>query len=443
MSRHFLLVESNTTGTGEITVRALLRAGHRVTFLTRSPAKYRFLAGDRPGLRVQVLETNDVALVTEAVRALRRRQPVDVLLTFSDFYVVIVAEVAAACGLPYLDPAVARTCRNKHAVRQALHADGLPGPTFRLLTSEREAAATAASLPYPCVAKPPEDSASHGVRLVRDPAELLSHFRLVNAWTENVRGQQLDGSLLVESLLEGPEYSVETLGLADGPTVAVGVTDKHVGRPPWFVETGHDFPSRAGADRQRALAAAAKQALAAVGLDLGPAHTELRWTADGPVVVEINPRLAGGMIPELVREATGVDLVGAWLDLLQGRPVALEPSRRRHAAVRFLLAPRAGRLAAVRGVDQAAALSAVRTVVVERDPGAVVRPPQDAYDRLGYVLGVADDPARLDRDLEAALAVMPITVTGAGDGEVTVGPVPAASAPPAGPGKRSEGMTRP
>ena len=55
-------------------------------------------------------------------------------------------------------------------------------------------------------------------------------------------------------------------------------------------------------------------ALDAVGFDFGPAHTEVRLTPAGPVVVEINPRLAGGMIPELVAHALGINLVAAVLD---------------------------------------------------------------------------------------------------------------------------------
>ena len=42
--KRFLFVESNTTGTGKLAVERLLAAGHHVTFLTRTPAKYPFLA---------------------------------------------------------------------------------------------------------------------------------------------------------------------------------------------------------------------------------------------------------------------------------------------------------------------------------------------------------------------------------------------------------------
>jgi cysteine synthase A len=407
---HFVFVESNTTGTGQIAVARLLAAGDRVTFLTRSREKYPFLASPAANLAVVEIETNDVETVAAGVADVGRRAGADALLTFSDFYVGIVAEVAARLGFRYLHPAAAATCRNKHATREALSRAGLPTPGFRRVASVAEALCAGAALRFPCVVKPPADSSSYGVRVVRDAAELAAQVRALAAETTNVRGQRLDGSVLVESYLEGPEYSVETVTLPGGLTRVVGVTDKHLSPPPHCVETGHDFPSAAPQAVREALAAAARAALAAVGFDFGPAHTEVRWTAAGPVVVEINPRLAGGMIPELVRYATGIDLLDALLELLLGRPPALEPRRRHTAAVRFLMAGRRGRLAEVRGVEEAKRLPAVREVHVAKGTGAAVQPPENAYHRLGFVLAAGPDRRQVQADLERALELVRVEV---------------------------------
>jgi S-sulfo-L-cysteine synthase (3-phospho-L-serine-dependent) len=410
VSRHIVFVESNTTGTGELTVRRLLDAGDRVTFLTRSPERYRVLSDGRPGLAVRVLETNEPGPVVDAVRELQRRQGLDALLTFSEFYVTVTAEAARACGLRGLEPRASRACRDKHATRRALSAAGLPNPGFWLLRSTEEAAAVASSLPYPCVVKPPRDSSSTGVRLARGPDELLAQVRLLSGWRQNVRGQPLGGEALVETLLEGSEHSVETLTWPGGRTEVVAVVDKRLSAPPWFVEIGHDVPSRADPARVEALAAAARAALGAVGFNFGPAHTELRWTADGPVVVEINARLAGGMIPELIWHATGIDLVAAWLDLLLAGTVELAATRRRAASIRFLVADRAGPLVAVNGLAAAGRLPGVQAAVVSRTTGGWVQPARDAYDRLGYLLAAADDADQVDRDLRAALALVSVEV---------------------------------
>ncbi len=407
---HYVFAESNTTGTGQLAVERLRARGHRVTFMTRDRSKYPFLTAAAPGLEVLDVETNDPAELAAAVAGLRARAGIDALLTFSDFYVAIVAQAAAELGFPYLAPEPARICRDKFLTRQALRRQGLPTPDFWLLGSADEAERLGRSMRYPCVVKPPADSSSFGVKVVSGARELERQFRRLNALTANVRGQRLDGSVLVESLLEGPEYSVETLSLPDGALAVIGVTDKHLSSPPFCVETGHDFPSRADAAVQESLIAAVRQGLQAVGFDLGPAHTEVRWTASGPVIVEINPRLAGGMIPELVRYATGIDLLDAMLELARGHTPALRRCRNEFAAVRFLTVERGGRIVAVRGLELARALPEVREIALAKGIGTRVQSPENAYHRLGFVIAAGADRGRVIAGAQRARALIAIEV---------------------------------
>ena len=182
--RHFVVIESNTTGTGRLAIERLLRAGHRVTFLARQPETYPFLeaAGEwaaPPGcseLTVEVVETNDLGALIEFLEELRRRRPIDVVLTFSDYYIALVAEVAAHFGMPYLDPLAARRCRDKSATRETLAAAGLPTPEFHLAASVEQAGRIAEEIDYPCVLKPVSESSSAGVLQVSSTEALLAHF---------------------------------------------------------------------------------------------------------------------------------------------------------------------------------------------------------------------------------------------------------------------------
>ena len=403
MSRdYFLFIESNTTGTGALAVSRLLADGARVMFLARHPEKYPFLASASTGLAVITMDTNDVEAVCEAVRGVRSRGELAAVLTFSEFYVAIAAEVAARLGYRYLSPAAARACRHKHTTREVLRNAGLATPEFRLVTSEVEARRAADEIGYPCIVKPPSDSSSKGVRLVRDRDELVEHFRRLHAWRVNDRGQPLNGEVLLEGLLAGPEVSVETVTLSPADTRVIGITAKHLSSPPLFVEIGHDFPAAIGSEEAARIQEVVLAALAAVGFDFGPAHTEVRLTPAGPVVVEINPRLAGGMIPELVRYALGIDLLSVFLDQLRGLPVDLVPQRAEWASIRFLTAPRSGRLVAVAGLEEARRMPAVREVAIVKELGAAVREAEEAADRVGFA--IASGPSRREV-LEIAKAV--------------------------------------
>jgi biotin carboxylase len=405
---HFAFVESNTTGTGRLAVERLLAEGSRVTFLTRAPQRYPFLSRGQPLLEVLEVETNEPEAVAEELEALRQRTPVDALLTFSTFYVPTVALLAERFGYRYLNARTARICHEKHLARQVMKEAGLPVPPFWVIASEEEARRVAAEAVYPCVVKPPAESGSTGVRLVKNADELLAHYRFLASRKVNERGQPLVGSVLVEGLLSGPEFSVETVTLERGRTQVIGVTEKHLSAPPHFVELGHDFPATLETARRVALEQAVLAALDAVGFDLGPAHTEIRFTPTGPVVVEINPRLAGGMIPELVRHALGVDLLSALLDGMLGRTPRLTPTRAETASIRFITSRSTGRLARQPSLEAARQIPLVREVTFEKPAGFTVRPPESAADRLGFVISCGEAPAQVALSAEEALRLIPL-----------------------------------
>jgi cysteine synthase A len=406
---NYILVESNTTGTGAIMVERLLSRGDAVTFLTRTPGKYPFLLNSKASrLQVREVNTNCFASTLKAIREIQRQWPVHAIATSSEFYVPTVSQLAAALALPGLDPVAAQACRHKPTTRRKLHDAGLLTPDFYLIRTLDEARELARQIGYPCVLKPPSDSSSHGVRLVQNSDEFMEHYATIHNWKENVRGQALDGSVLVESLLEGPEYSVETITLQAGETHVIGVTDKHLSHEPWFVEMGHDFPSRAPDEIKQSLVETVLKALDAVNFNFGPAHTEIRLTPFGPAVVEINPRLAGGMIPELIGYAKGIDMLQIWMDLLLGRPVDLTPVSDHAASIRFLTAPSAGQILRIDGIEKATVVPSVREISVTAKPGKTVQPARDAYDRLGFVVGAGPDPAVVDRHLKEALELIHI-----------------------------------
>jgi biotin carboxylase len=398
MSGPVVFVESNTTGTGRLFARAAAGFGYEPVLLAADPARYPYAAED--GVRTVVMDTSDANAVLAQCRAL---DPAGVTSSSEDV-VAAAATVAAALGLPGPAADAITRCRDKEAQREALAAASVSVPRFVGASTVEDAAAAADDLGLPVVVKPVAGSGSVGVRLCKDLDEVRAHAALLLANTVNERGTAVPPRLLVEELAMGPEVSVEAF---DGRVV--GVVRKHVGEQPWFVEIGHDFPapheSVGGAD------AATVAALGALGLTVGPAHVEVKLTAGGPVVIEVNPRLAGGNIPELVRHAWGVDLVTETVRMVTGGRPHLDPTRRRHSAIRFLLSPRAGRLEAVHGVDEAAAVEGVVDVRVTKAPGDALALQGDFRDRMGHVLACADEPEAAQAAADEALARITVEVT--------------------------------
>jgi biotin carboxylase len=335
------------------------------------------------------------------VAALADRPP-DGVFSVNDYSVVAVAEVADNFGLPGLSVTAARNARNKLRCRQLCAAAGIPVPRWAWVRSATLAARAAIACGIPCVVKPMSEAASIGVRLCRDPDEAAHHYEILAAAPTDRRGQPRPSGALVEEYLVGYEVSVEVLYL-DGEHRVVGVTDKTLGPHPYFVEVGEAFPSVLAQPVQDACAHVAVDALRAIGHTFGAAHVEVKVTAEGPKLVEVNARMPGGQITRLIHEATGVNLPQEVIGLHTGRQAHLAATRQRGASSRCLTSPHHGVVTAVHGADLARAVPGVVDVTVYVSPGDGVRPAVSNLDTTGHVVTVGDSTGEAVRLADTAL----------------------------------------
>jgi biotin carboxylase len=404
--RRIGFIESNRSGSGFDALRAARRLGLHVTFFSCGLDRYHATPGGTEVLAGCVDEfvscpTHELEPLLKAVKEIDARQPLDAVLSVAEYEVVPAAEVARQLGLPGPDPAAIRIARNKAEQRRRWAERGVPVPEFRAVTTAEETARAAEEIGLPCVVKAvDETSGAHVVRCTT-VAEAVGTFTAIRSVATNRRGQARPPEVLVEECLVGFEVSVEVLAEA-GTVRVLGVTDKLLGGRNRFIELGHNFPTALPQPVRGELEAAAVAATAAVGFDLGIAHVELKYTAAGPQLIEINPRPAGDQITELMDRSFGWSTMELLLRQYLGEPVgALGFTPVRGAAIRYLTA-HAGIVDSVTGVDIAAAVPGVAEAVVSVEPGGRVNPLRVNEDRVGHVLATAADSYLAGRIAEAA-----------------------------------------
>lgn len=393
-----VLVESNTTGSGRLFCAKAHELGLRPVVMARDPHRYPYLAED--SVDVRVIDTSDPARVRAACAELRG--PVAGVFSSSEYHIATAAEVARMLDLPHPDPPAVRGCRDKATQRARLRAAGVPSAESAAARTPAEAAAAAERIGLPVVVKPVTGSGSVATRRCETLASVEHAARAVLTADPKQLGIPPQHAVLVEEYLSGTEYSVETFD-----DQVIGVTRKHLGPLPHFVETGHDFPAVVPPGVAVALGDAAGAALRALGLGWGPAHVELRLsTAGQPRIIEVNPRLAGGMIPRMVHEATGVDLIGRTVARAAGHLVPSTRKRDRAASIRFLVAETPGYLTVVEGLAEARHVPGVVEVGLTRQPAQPIVLRHSFQDRIGYVIAVGDDPADAARAATAGVMAL-------------------------------------
>lgn len=400
---HIVVLESWLEGHGRVLPGLLRAENHSWTFVTRRPEHYVVAGVTHPILaqaaRVEVVETNSVDATLPVVRRIVAEEPASGVFTVCDYYIPQVHQLGKLLGLPSTYSPGAVVTRDKARTRRLLDAAGLPNPRYLLTADLAAATELARDVGFPLVCKPVDLASSALVRRVDDEAELAEAFATIAATTVNFRGQARGPAVLVEECLDGPELSVEAV-TEGGRTTVLGVTDKVLAGAPYFIEVGHQFPADLTETDRRQTVDFVVGCLAAVGFSEGVSHTEVRLTADGPRLLEINPRPGGNYIVDLVRMVTGVDLLR--LQLAQCLGVAYRPGQSglvASAGSAMVIPDRAGTVVGFDGVSSAASAPGVVDVEMFVEPPAVVDEPVDNACYLGMVL--ATDPAGLGAGMRA------------------------------------------
>ncbi|MGO1071047.1 ATP-grasp domain-containing protein [Lysobacter sp. CA199] len=408
---HLLMIESWVGGTGRIFPPAIARLGHRYTFVTRKRGHYQDPRSHEihPVIEhadhVLSFDTNDVPALIEFLRAQHAVLKFDGVVTICDYYIGTVAEVAQALELPQAFSANVVMERRKDQVREAIERAGLPNPKFAVVAGWDDTRREAQLIGYPLIVKPTDLASSAFVRLVHDEEELCQSFDALEQFPRNFREQERVPLLLLEEYMRGDEVSVEACTY-NGRTTVIGITDKSLTGFPYFIEDGHMFPAKLDADTAARVEALVRGALEAVGHDHGISHTEVKLTADGPRIVEINPRPGGNYIAELIQRVTGIDLLDAQIELALGR----EPDLTRRdtgvssAAIKFLVPPRAGRVVAVDGVASLENDPNIDRWILAGVVGSDVSAPIDNACYLGHVIASDRDGLQARAHAERALA---------------------------------------
>jgi biotin carboxylase len=399
MPQRLLFVEANTTGTGMLALRMAQEQGLQPVFLTNKPSRYAGLS--ETGCDVFVVDTNEYGALHEAIMANFPVGELEGVVTTSEFYLEVVAQLAEAFHLPGNSPVAIRNCRNKALTRQTLQAAGVHQPKFAICRTEAELAAAVEAVGLPCVVKPADDTGSFGVLCCATFAQAATHAVRILSQHTNIRGQRTAGTVLVEEYVNAPEFSVEMFTW-DGRTTCVGITQKSLTGLPYFVESRHIFPALLAPEAEREIRHTVFRALEAVGITLGATHTEVKLTPQGCAIVEINARLAGGMIPELVWHATGIDLLKQQIKSAGGVAPDLSVLRQHYGGIQFIVADAEGELQEIQGLEAARAVPGVEQVVVTAQVPARVRPPQSAYDRLGFIIASGVSHAKTAASLARA-----------------------------------------
>ncbi|MDU5341626.1 ATP-grasp domain-containing protein [Anaerococcus vaginalis] len=355
-----------------------------------------------PDVKKEIISTIDI----ESVMSAAKKHNIDAIMTLaSDMPIMTVAKVSKKLGLVGVDLDTAIKATNKSKMRESLKNFGVPVPLFYKVDSLDKCIKAVNKIKdkgYKCILKPADNSGSRGIVLLPDFNE-----KTINIAYNYSKNNSRNKIVMVEEFMEGPEVSVETISV-DGKCNIIQITDKITTGAPYFVEMGHSQPSQLSdsiKDKIKEITIAANKA---IGIISGPSHTEIKITQNGPKIVEIGARLGGDNITtHLTPLSTGVDMVESCIKIALGEKPDIRIKYDKASAIRYFNQSH-GRIKSIRGVEEASKLPGIIQISIIHGKDHIINGIKSSSDRVGFVIGQADDCKRAISTVIKALSLIKI-----------------------------------
>lgn len=246
----------------------------------------------------------------EAVLAAARAEDIDGIMSFGvDPGVVTAAYVQEQMGLPSAGPYESIvTLQNKDRFRAFLKDNGFNVPWAFGFSSVADAWDGRAKFAYPLIVKPTDSAGSKGCTRVDDESCLMAAL-------EHAMRFSISGHVIVEEFIEKKGCSSDTDSYAqDGVLKFVSFDaqrfDADAANP--YTPAAYSWPSTFTDEEERYLTSEIQRALDLLHLRTAVFNIEVRVGSNGkPYIMELTPRGGGNRLCEMLRYATGVDMITA------------------------------------------------------------------------------------------------------------------------------------
>ncbi len=255
----------------------------------------------------------------------------DGVATFEEFAGPLTALLAQGLGLPGHPFLSVAYCRDKTLTREVCIEAGIPSPRYFRIRSSDDLAPAADHVCFPAVLKPVSGAASISTYRVNDEAELSQRYhQTMEAVHEHLKtsGVHSDDEqemiwangfdMTLEQFLDGDEFDVDCL-LSGGEVAYASVV--HDLPQPYLKEVGSRVPPPFSEEKQTEMIAFTTEVLKVIGFTDGAFHVEVKYTSEGPRLIEVNARIGGGSIYHFHRLVWGVDLAEQYLLTRLGAPI--------------------------------------------------------------------------------------------------------------------------
>ncbi|WP_258087336.1 ATP-grasp domain-containing protein [Xenorhabdus bovienii] len=218
------------------------------------------------------------------------------IVSGSEFGISLTDELTHSLGLQGNDYELRKTRINKYEMMRILKANSIRTPHTEVITCEQELLTYLDSYPnYPVFIKPTASAGSDNCKKCNSRKDVISGFQ--NIFREkNILGKT-NQSLVLQEYIQGDQYIINTVSSAGRHFITelyLVNLEKIDGMPIYRDISTLNYHDQGGLITE--LSNYVFECLDGIGIRNGAAHTEVRMTENGPLLIEVNSRIMGPIL---------------------------------------------------------------------------------------------------------------------------------------------------
>lgn len=313
-----IVFEGLTFGLNRI-LDAAAELNQKLVLFTHDPSLYQYeLENGASGrIEIMVVDTLDIDAVLDVAQAL---DDVCGVINWTDTWGKVGISLANRLGVSSQSLECFDRVRDKCEMRNLLHRSSLSGSSsFRVDEDDLGREIDLERIQHPIIIKEVSGTGSRNVWASETPSETRTKIA-------EIRDNYFSGPLTLEPFFDGTLFSVETISW-EGETKVLAVTSRVMSFDFQFREDALSLPVKFAAKQHEQISTWICDVLATLGYEQGFAHTEFVVMPSGLEVIEVNPRLAGSLVGEMLCLTNGINVHRAFVEMALGtRPTLLSLS---------------------------------------------------------------------------------------------------------------------
>ncbi len=292
-----------------------------------------------------------------------------------------VAAINSVLNIKAISLETAERSNNKWLMKQSWLRDKVATPNSIHVTTLNEAEKAVKIIGVPCMVKSVDNAASRGSKLIVNINELAKAFESACEYSRTK-------TALVEEYISGKEYSVESI-IIKGEVHIISVAERHFAFLPYHIETAHIDPVDINDKQYNSIKNLVSSAAKSLGIDVGPAKSDIIEDSSGFKILEMPARLSGGFHSQYTTPiSTGMEPIKAVMQLAVGEEVDLNfitPQRKKYSMCAGIF-PRPGKLISIQGLEEAKVSKGVKEIICTKGPGDFITEYKDNGDRFFWII---------------------------------------------------------